>query len=845
MDFIFESLRPFIRFVVRRALWIIVLAFIISGYALYHASSLEIETDYTNLIPEDYPSVQALEKIRQTVGGEGSDVAVGIISPSFEASKAFAEDLIPKALTFSREGQDQPYLGSVEFKRETEFLSQNALYFATDEEFDRLEEFLENEIENAILEANPFFVDFDDDYDEEEGEPEADIDEFEDLYNWLVGNEYPIHPDETSMTLRFFPTGSQTNVRHIDALYRDLERLIEEMNPKSYHPDLEIVIAGRLMHRSIQVQAIRNDVTKTFGIGASAVLLLVVLYFLYKSYYARSGGKFSLRILLTELIRFPILALLIALPLLMSLTWTFGMAAFYIGNLNLMTSTLALLLFGLGVDFGVHFYGRYTEERASGKSVSDAAETTFTSTGQAITVGALTTSAALFVLTIADFRGFSEFGFIAGFGILFAVVGMTVIMPAFLSVFERFKLLNLSSVGENIVYGGQTRKRFPASRVILTASIIAVVVAIVMVPRISFEYNFDKLDPRYPEFEAKKAIVDGYSSGRRGSNPAYIVARDQHHAVAIANHIRHKVETDTTIQTVKSVQTLQDRFPLEEPGIERRLQRVADIRELLRNQYLETDDSEAMEKLRRASQTEDRVRIDQVPDYLRDQFTTRTGEVGTFVMIFPSVGLSDGRKSMAFARDIGAIEMPDGEIIHAGSTSIIAADMLRLMQEESPMMITLVFVMILFIMGFYFRSFKWMTLALLPLIVGLLWMMLIMEFFGPKLNFFNLVVLPAMLGIGNDVGVHLTHRYRESGKGSIMRVLRSTGEHCTVGSLTTMIGFFGLLFSFHPGLRSIGQLALAGVITTLLAALFFLPALVQWREDREDRKAKADSQDAE
>jgi hypothetical protein len=47
-----------------------------------------------------------------------------------------------------------------------------------------------------------------------------------------------------------------------------------------------------------------------------------------------------------------------------------------------------------------------------------------------------------------------------------------------------------------------------------------------------------------------------------------------------------------------------------------------------------------------------------------------------------------------------------------------------------------------------------------------------------------------------------------------------------------MIGFGGLLLSFHPGLRSIGQLAVIGIGMTLLAALLFLPALIQWVEDR-------------
>jgi hypothetical protein len=63
-------------------------------------------------------------------------------------------------------------------------------------------------------------------------------------------------------------------------------------------------------------------------------------------------------------------------------------------------------------------------------------------------------------------------------------------------------------------------------------------------------------------------------------------------------------------------------------------------------------------------------------------------------------------------------------------------------------------------------------------------------------------------------------------------VLRSTGEHVTMGALTTMIGFGGLLLSFHPGLRSIGELAVVGIGATLLTALLFLPALLQWLEDR-------------
>ena len=229
-----------------------------------------------------------------------------------------------------------------------------------------------------------------------------------------------------------------------------------------------------------------------------------------------------------------------------------------------------------------------------------------------------------------------------------------------------------------------------------------------------------------------------------------------------------------------------------------------------------------------------------MPEFLQKQFTTKSGAFGTFVMVYPSVGLSNGRNSMAFAEDVGTITTDDGETYHAGSTSLVAADMLRLMLAEAPWMVGATFLIVALLMSLNFRSVRWAGLALIPLVVGVLWMLLLMEVFGLKLNFYNLVVLPAVLGIGNDAGVHLVHRYREEGRGSIWHVLRSTGEHVTMGSLTTMIGFAGLLLSFHPGLRSIGELAVAGIGATLLAALFFLPALLQWMEDRNASPAEVD-----
>jgi hypothetical protein len=834
MHRLFDALRPFIRAVVRAAPVILLVAAALSALGIYLARGLSIDTDIANLIPESYDSVQALNTLKATVGGE-SGVAVGIVSPSFEANKRFAEALIPRALALTGEGRDEPYLTRAEFERDVTFLEDNALYFATDDELDKVEAFLDEKKREATEAANPFAFDLD--IEEEDEAADSLAQDLEAVYSRLVGTRYPVSPDSTTLVVRFYPSGAESNIGFIERLYDDLEGLIDEMEPASYHPEMQTVLAGRLYRRLVEIKTIERDVLGSFGAGVTAVLLLVTFYFLYKAYRARAGTRLDARVLAGEVVRLPVLALIIGLPLVMSLTWTGGVAYLWFEKLNLLTSTLGLVLFGLGIDFGIHVFGRYAEERAEGHAVIDAAETTFVSTGQAVATGALTTAGALYVLTAADFKGFSEFGALAGTGVVFALVAMTVVLPALLAVLERLGLLRLEATP---VFGGEAvpkaERRYPAARPLVLGSLVLVVLAVAFLPRVEFQYDFGKLEPTYEAYERRDRVIDRVTSGGGEGgkrNPAYIVTDSPEEAAEVAAAVRAKARrnADRDSTTILDVDTLQERFPLADSSQARKLDRIAAIRAELDNPALADSDDPDVERLRRAAQTRAPIALDEVPDFLRKQFTTKTGELGNFVMIYPKRSLADGRYSIAFAKEVGTIRTPDGTEHHAGSTSLVAADMLMLMRAEAPYMVGGALLLVVLLMLVNFRSLTWAALATVPLAVGLLWMLLLMELFGLKLNFYNLVVLPAMLGIGNDDGVHFVHRFREEGRGSIWRVLRSTGEHMLMATLTTMIGFAGLLLSFHPGLFSIGRLAVVGLSATTVAALVFLPALLQWLDD--------------
>jgi predicted RND superfamily exporter protein len=800
---------------------------IVSGF---FALQLRVDTDIANLLPKDHPNVLALNSLKEIVGGE-TEMQVAIKSPSFEANKAFAEALIPKTLELWYSRYDDFYFKNVEYKKDTELVKNNALYLASKEELEEITFWLEDEIYYAKEEANPFFVDFEDDFEDDLEQNEDPVEGFKESYDILVPSEYPVNEDSTIMVLKFFPTGSKSDIRYLEDMFGVYDSLIVALNPASFHPDMEVQFGGRLKRHLEELTSIMSDVLGSFLSGISSVVLLVMVYFFTKKYlhYRNGNPKYRKHSVWSHVIRMPIPVLIIGIPLFFSLIWTFGITYFYLGMLNTMTSVLAVILFGLGIDYGIHYYARYIELRSSGLSVEEAVKTTNSKTGEAILVSAFTTACALYVLMFADFRGFSEFGFISGTGIMLALFSMLYILPSLLVIFEKYNLILFS---KNDQASNIEPHRYPYARIIVIFGFIISIFIIGYSNNLSFEYNFGNLEPRYPEYEKFREVAGQIDEPKR-RNPAYIIAESDNEVNLLLEELRILFETDTASPTILSVESLQERFPSTIDEIEDKLEDIAYIRELLEDPFIVNREDEELDKLRNAAQTTEPLTIDQIPDYLKSRFITKDGEVGRFVIVYSSEGLSDGRKSIAFKDDVGSVTIENGKTYYAASTSIVAASMLDLMRTESPYMVGATFIIIYLFMIYTFRSFRWSLISMLPLLVGLLWLFGLLMIFDLQFNFYNLVVLPAILGIGCDSGVHLAHRYREEGKNSMWQVLSSTGQHITMGSFTTMLGFAGLVLTVHPGLQSIGIMAVLGIGMTLLTSILFLPALIQWLEDRD------------
>jgi predicted RND superfamily exporter protein len=827
MDRVLRFLRPLLTLNYSYPYAVIGFAVITAVVGGFFAVHLKINTDLSNLLPQNNKHVQALHKLQQTVGGE-SAMVVAVKSPSFKDNVRFAQDLVHQSLQLYDNHSNTYFFERGNYKRNIDVLKNNALYFATSNELDEITSYLKDQIQESNKKANPFLVDFD--TDQKQDTSKKKIKDFEKTYNSLIPPEYAVSPDSTVLLVHLEPTGTKTNLAYLNHMFSSMDSLVTALNPSSYNKKMEVHYANRWWTHLQQFKSINKDVYHSFATGIASIMLLVMLFFFAKKYISyRRGSHEGRHSIWAHILRMPVSALVIGLPLLISLVWTFGITYAVLGELNIMTSVLFVILFGMGIAYGIHFYARYLEFRSAGDSVEQALYDTYDNTGLPILITGCTTAFSLYILMASRLKGFSDFGFIAGNGIILSLFCMLFILPALVVIFERW---NWILINPHVQKTGQAQAkyRFPFARTLLAVGVIVSLVIIANYRHLHFQYNFGELQPTFKQAQQFDQIVSQAGRGHK-RNPAYILADNRQQVQEIADTLRYRMHHDTTSPTILDVEALPQRFPKTQKQIDAKLQKIADIRALLQKPIIKKQQGKGLDTLRQAAQTRKPISLEQIPPYFKSKFTTKDGKIGNFVIVYPSVTLANARNSIAFEKDVGKVTLPDGETFYATSSSIIGAEVIKILQKESPWLIGATLVMVFLLLLASFRSLKWTLIAIAPLIIGLLLLFGIMMLTGMKLNLYNMIVLPAILGIGSNNGVHVASRYLEEGPGSMWQVLTSTGQHICMATATMILGFTGLIFASHPGLQSMGFAAVIGKGMAWFTAFVFLPALIQWLED--------------
>ncbi|MGC9530367.1 MAG: efflux RND transporter permease subunit [Candidatus Bipolaricaulaceae bacterium] len=584
-------------------------------------------------------------------------------------------------------------------------------------------------------------------------------------------------------------------------------------------------------------------------------------------------------------------------PLLVSALLTMAWAKFAVGGFNLVTSFLPALVLGLGIDFAIHLILRYVEERAGGGTVGQALSVAIHRKGEASLAAALTTAAVFLSLLVSQSRALDEMGVIMSVGIVVAFLAAMLLTPSlialsYVSLRRRFRERLPVAIDR---LARPYRKLLGQRRAVVTLGLLLTLALSYQVSQVEFRFVSTQLaPPTNAQTVAEEILQEFQGTVSFGESFVFFVSDpgrleelahtlEAHPLVAGTSSIRellpqellrgraslqdvpagaaldgvraiHRSLTDWK-QLVRQVDAAAARLSGLElaAAVSGRTELAASLSQGGRELVQLSEDMggvPAEELAATAAHLEQNLQVvkdfltqleglpaepelistlvNLLPQELKAQYYTET--TGRYVLrVRLRPGLYQGRNLRQFLEFVRRLDVDYFGIPEVQSR------LESYMKRDFAVSTGVACLAIALLALGSFRNWRRAVLAVLPLVIGYVWMLAGMRLLGIAFNFTNIVISPLLIGIGVDSAIHILHRIREEGTRGLEAAAWGAATSALPvlsTSLTTMLVFGILVAAQTPGLRFLGISALLGLGFTLLASLVLLPAAATWVDDR-------------
>jgi hopanoid biosynthesis associated RND transporter like protein HpnN len=570
-------------------------------------------------------------------------------------------------------------------------------------------------------------------------------------------------------------------------------------------------------------------------------------------------------------------SLLANLVLLLATAYSFCFVTLVVGHLNILSAALGAVLIGLGIDFGIHYLACYLKLRGEGYDEEGALLRTSIEVGPGMFTGGVTTAAAFFMAGMTDFVGVRELGLVAGGSLLLCLAATIVILPPLVLVVDR--RWPIGAVPNILPAGGWFRFTGRWPRLVMGGCLVLTLLAAAGAGWLRYDHNLLNLQPRHLE----SADIERQLLTKLEDSVWFAVSLCESREVLLARKARFE-----QLASVAKTEEIASLLPTASPrrkelvaSIHERLsalpQRVPELpavdperlgHEIARAQTLLAKDTPyetpagtllgqlrgllaqmppdvavqrlsggqaqlagqslaQLTALRNISNPQEPQLAD-LPQELVDRFV---GVRGTFLLkVYARGNVWDMDQLAAFVRDVESI---DPQVTGHPVQTCYAS---QHMQQSYIYTGLYALVAVMVLLWIDLRSLTHSLLAMTPLALGFVQMCGLFGWLGIPFNPANMIVLPVILGIGVDHGVHLVHAWRQQRGRFVMG--DSTAVAVLLTATTTTASFGVLILARHQGLQSLGQVLTIGVTTCLFSSIVFFPALLAWlTRNRVDRPA--------
>lgn len=601
-----------------------------------------------------------------------------------------------------------------------------------------------------------------------------------------------------------------------------------ELAEGSDAPVPEVFFGGRYMIVLDDTGLIRRDVIVN---AATSILSVLVLFYIA---YRRTS-----------------LLLLVFWPLACGLAITFGFAALAVGVLSSATAGVAALLVGLGDDFVIVLYGRYVEQRQRGISVIESMRAMGGATARGVVLGAVTTAATFYAFLITDFTGLYQMGLIVGTGVLFCLVAVLFLVPAMIGWSEEHHSKRESAPRLHIfAFGIERLSRFATRkpRTTLAVAALVTVAALAVAPKLQFDDNVEALRPPGNRGIIAQSEINAHFGSGFESMSLVLKAPTLPEVLALADKAASAgrklvaegrlggVDAVTSVLPPPALQQEALDWVAAERGGRLDMNRIrSEFALALEGEGLRVEPfADGLDLLASTLAPEGQLTREgvlAVPQghSLLDRYLVETPEGWRSVVKLYNL---PGRPKREIPEAAVDLERSLGPQATLTGMNVLSRSLRGEIRRDALVSGIIGLALVVLLLWIDFRDAHTALLALIPLLLGILWMVGAMVVFDLHLNFMNIFVITMIIGIGVDYGIHVIHRYREEQRspgGDPEGAVEETSRGIFLAALTTIAGFGSLATSHYPGLISMGLVSILGTLATALVAIVVIPAYLSLR----------------
>jgi len=822
MKWLAAALQSLARLQIRRPWWIALATLISLVPAGWAASTLTLRTSFSELLPENKPSVVEMRRLKSRLARDATLTVTA--EGELEQLKHFVDVLSPRIREL---GPDKVVAVEDGTREMRAFFRENKHLYADLEDIEQLHDDVLERYDYEVGKQTGASLFGDDEYAPPPITAESlkkrfqkKVDAAEKKQRGVDG--YYIGEDGTFAAILVrtpFGTGDE---RGLD-LRREIEAIIAELTPSEIDPSIRVGFTGNLITGAELHATIKNDLVHVGAWGVALILLVVFLFFM------RVRTLFAM-----------------GLTIAVGCVWAFGAASFTVGYLNSATGFLVSIIAGNGINFGIIYMARYGEARREGADEAEAIRVSHRDTHAATLAAAMAAAIAYGSLSVTDFRGFKHFGVIGGVGMALCWVATYWFLPACLVLMERVRPWTTdgkATLADRVA--GAYGKPFAwlasrAPRVVTVAGLVSGVGAVVLT------VGYFSEDPLETNLRTIKNKPTGRSDsvalslrvdkivGRSGQGGKAIVVDDIAQVKPLLAELeRRRASAPPDAIPFERTLSIYDLLPKDQ---ERKLELLAEIDDRIqrarRRHFITAEKYAEIEK--NIPKELHSIGIGDLPDQVARPFEEKDGTRGRVVYLVPKKGRSvyDAKYVDIFAASFRRVELPNGDVIHGSGDPVIFSDMFQSVREDAPKAVAVSLLGTFIVLLFAFRGgvAAWLSLATLGL--GIAWLVAILSLAGIKLNFLNFVALPISIGVGSDYVLNVMKRRQLEGDADLERLMVETGGAVVLCSLTTTVGYLSLLLSINGAVSSFGLAAALGEVTTLVAAMLVLPGALFWLSRR-------------